>query len=721
MNRSASRCCRTLQHPIAPCRDAVWITDNLLASAFERYCLVSRARSRKFGHLPGPLECQRRLGRRRMGDAGSLLCPPSPPPWAFPVPLDFSRWTWEPPSLPVSRADDHTQISLDDVLAEGLSALFPRWLRPIARDDEILPATSCSAVEPDASPPTAAAVSHHSPLAADINELRRAASKATDAAFKTHIKDICSKFQQHIFLGTISPDAVLPTALEIFDIIEQRCPSRKATMRQNMYMGVCRAVWAGAANSSVFSLSLVDAQSWNALFARTFLELDVNAKLCELFADFMEAMPGAYRSQLSETILRVLNRFFATWSQWEEEYSPADTTQLLGLDLSPDRGDEISCSWLKQRLRHIQGITRALWTVAPCEPDGLLDAANRLALDQMAGSSRGQRELRYTWLYVLAQLPRVNQKYLFDTIVAFSESPQGIAPLTQTELSLLLITHWRSQNFRYAHLIAPAYKEYCRHRDEAAFSSLFVAIFNKVPDPQRRRNFTSCWRLLHKLRRKHDVVQSLEFDAKDNRLSVRLLEFLALTSRDHNVAIRLRHLWVHRLMAPGGRGFNPSVFEKYAEEIIHDPHLPPKTIWNLLGIRRFEDRRTSLSNKTRHHQSWEGDIKLGMMEKISTAFANAPHLSNRVALRHVSQAYHFYKELGRREVPPVLVENIYRVATKDLMEQRPGRTKRLLWWLSIVERHYGFEYAWKCRVALRQWRATLTRKWISMGFGGRKD
>jgi len=91
MNPRASRCSRALQRPIVSSKDGLWITDSLLAQVFEDYCLVSRAWNRRASHVPGPLESQRRLGRRRMGDLNALYYPPTPPPWEFAIPLDFSN------------------------------------------------------------------------------------------------------------------------------------------------------------------------------------------------------------------------------------------------------------------------------------------------------------------------------------------------------------------------------------------------------------------------------------------------------------------------------------------------------------------------------------------------------------------------------------------------------------------------------------------------------
>ncbi|KAK1782081.1 hypothetical protein QBC45DRAFT_403721 [Copromyces sp. CBS 386.78] len=72
----------------------------LIASAAEFPHLASFVQTtrRTVGSVPGPLEARRRLGKRNLGDLNALQCPPTPPPWAFPYPVDLSQWKWEPPS-----------------------------------------------------------------------------------------------------------------------------------------------------------------------------------------------------------------------------------------------------------------------------------------------------------------------------------------------------------------------------------------------------------------------------------------------------------------------------------------------------------------------------------------------------------------------------------------------------------------------------------------------
>ncbi|KAK3395891.1 hypothetical protein B0T20DRAFT_463458 [Sordaria brevicollis] len=106
MTPQTSHCCRLLQLsrtpriPSIPRSPLPTGPPCLIASAAEFPHLASWVQTtrRTVGSVPGPLEARRRLGKRNLGDLNALQCPPTPPPWAFPYPVDLSQWKWEPPS-----------------------------------------------------------------------------------------------------------------------------------------------------------------------------------------------------------------------------------------------------------------------------------------------------------------------------------------------------------------------------------------------------------------------------------------------------------------------------------------------------------------------------------------------------------------------------------------------------------------------------------------------
>lgn len=124
MTPQTSHCCRLLQLsrtpriPSIPRSPLPTGPPCLIASAPEFPHLASFVQTtrRTVGSVPGPLEARRRLGKRNLGDLNALQCPPTPPPWAFPYPVDLSQWKWEPPFSDSAQhvAFDRTAIAPDN-------------------------------------------------------------------------------------------------------------------------------------------------------------------------------------------------------------------------------------------------------------------------------------------------------------------------------------------------------------------------------------------------------------------------------------------------------------------------------------------------------------------------------------------------------------------------------------------------------------------------------
>ncbi|KAF2170556.1 hypothetical protein M409DRAFT_51579 [Zasmidium cellare ATCC 36951] len=98
------------------CRQApqcLWITDDILAEAFDRFARVSnthrrRAEGRRYGsNVPGPLEAHRRSAKRRMGVAAVASSMPSPGIdlgalfglGGFTPERKIDDWKWQPPGV----------------------------------------------------------------------------------------------------------------------------------------------------------------------------------------------------------------------------------------------------------------------------------------------------------------------------------------------------------------------------------------------------------------------------------------------------------------------------------------------------------------------------------------------------------------------------------------------------------------------------------------------
>ncbi|KAK4549192.1 hypothetical protein LTR36_007650 [Oleoguttula mirabilis] len=124
--------------PAAQCLDALWITDDVLADAFNRFARVSHTHtSRRYGsNVPGPLEAHRRLARRKMG-LTSLALSNGPPGLDIGALFGFGArqalpmeksWKWVAPSAPIPRRSA-TPPPPPRAAAVSQRSAYPEWKR----------------------------------------------------------------------------------------------------------------------------------------------------------------------------------------------------------------------------------------------------------------------------------------------------------------------------------------------------------------------------------------------------------------------------------------------------------------------------------------------------------------------------------------------------------------------------------------------------------------
>lgn len=110
-----------------------------------------------------------------------------------------------------------------------------------------------------------------------------------------------------------------------------------------------------------------------------------------------------------------------------------------------------------------------------------------------------------------------------------------------------------------------------------------------------------------------------------------------------------------------------------------------------------------------------GAATVALVEKVAVRFALDPNLTPRQALRGVEHCWYFLAVRGGRRkrskvcdrpTSATVLRALFHLLTRDLEDAMPGRTSRLRWFLSIVEREYSLAEASISGHALERWRAS---------------
>ncbi|KAK4465486.1 hypothetical protein QBC42DRAFT_218667 [Cladorrhinum samala] len=694
MNPRASRCSRALQRPIVSSKDGLWITDSLLAQVFEDYCLVSRAWNRRASHVPGPLESQRRLGRRRMGDLNALYYPPTPPPWEFAIPLDFSKWKWQPPTSSEQEAQPQHQDQQEDHGVGGaggslLKVMSMVFTHRIGRRN-LYPAA------PILSP---ARVS----LQADLDAFRNLDASAPTATKLGHAKVISLNLRTLFVADEARPSEVRGLVMEVLDTLESGFA--RSECANEVLVTTIRDIVEGISFSRICAPSLLDTSVWHTILDRM-SRLSADPCLAELFACVMDIIPQAEHSLVFDGFLSVLGRFFEAWQSSQSR---------VGVDLMEWSLDAIFGGFTG---RDTQALAAALEKLDQETRNQLLIAAEKLAISMATSqvSEDAQKpgicELRYKWLAIVAHSPTLRQDFLFEKVIRFSDPSLELPPLTGSELSWLMIAQWDSRG--YLHSLVKAMKHYKNHYKKAptdanAIASMLVS-FDKVFCVHNPLGLmVSFWKLMGLLGRTNDVIASLEVFSDNQKPPKRLLQTLAFAARNHYAALAIREMYTFKIREAGEEEFDPGVFWRYINDILMDPTLPIDTLPRAIGtdfllLNKPESAHPPMSPD----RLWRK--RATALERAATALVelDLPHMTDRRIWRQVEHCVNFFS-YTRGQVPMKVIEVVYQIVTRDLHEGRPGRTERLAWLEKLVHRSCGPRVAAACRRLFASWRGKLLR------------
>ncbi|KAK0748170.1 hypothetical protein B0T21DRAFT_355975 [Apiosordaria backusii] len=739
------------------------IANSMLASSFETYRLLSKPLARGASHIPGPLESQWRLGRRRMGF--SLQCPPTPPPWAFTAPFDLSKWRWDPPKSLMNRiGPDLTHASgtslsfLVGSLKEslGLGASSSQH----AADDSA--STHREGIESSVAPGSSGRVSA---FLEDVELFRAMAAEVDENMIMPLTEEISNKLYWHIFLGDLPPEDLPQVVEDLYKALDSRLvamtanPGMKAPEKayEGQSLLITSAIIRALSDSRVYPQYRLTDQFWYALGER-FSWLPAGDDVCNLFAPFIslvlhlvnvrEGTENLFEKQL----MRLLRHQFALWVSLSPRIEAAQNQDA----------QEDALDWLRPKtaqMRQAWGLGRGLSIlmdrVSRDNRLRLLTYINRMvkAVMTQSPSVTEKCELRYTWLATLAHLRRVTEFELIEAACLLSAEEPNLPPLNGAEIGWLLLAQWHSRQFVESDRFWGVYKYYREERrripdESAALTSFLKAVYyhnilyqspdstvvtydvSEVPKSERSEwvktqvalfnaEATTVWRLLGALGRMGDVLVSLEaYTSPQNKGSVgkHFLETLAESStQEYEAKIDIAEFFNFELRRPGTDEFSPCIFERAARKIVLDTKLPPDTIWRCLGLYSWIGdmlgfRGGYAEDRSHYSPHLYKVIRHRIIRRAATWFTQRPDLSYSQRYRHVYLCILLLKRRGKEfSIPPSALKALYTVAVEDLKAGRWGRTRLLLHFCRLVGEVHGPDAERDCRLAFSLWRRRLVR------------
>lgn len=620
--RPSPVCCRALQsHKTTPTTtasvEAVWVTDDLLRRAFQRYLDVSvpKGQRRAVSFAPGPMYHRKRFGRREMTDLNSFQTVGSLPTWALPNAPDMSKWQWQPPR----------------------PELWSPYPPP-----------------PPPPPPVEATVSPVEPLKpakpAAVNEIRAVQSDKNNdlllwAEFRDFLKfmhmdcfDTAEKYsvgfehfaaclEEAVSEGKLSGPATASLFDAAHDHLEAASRTFKSSARlEDLFVSLLASVARGIKAVTAVDPSFCITKP---LFWVTFLErlarLRIDADTTKLFIFAMQKTnthSGRGRRAL-EAALSGLVAYFRLWEGSELHGHPekwdwppilqaarlASQWSLRADHLFDFMESDLACgdfegarSKLKQvrnclsrvgrfmdRQAHLMSNdTQLIKMIA--EALRTQKARHRIMLYRRATALLGTHEKRwvrsqYNWLQVMARLREITTPRLKHLMGLFS--PRGHSALSHTELCQLLLLHWVSQGkLRDGTLTRDVFNSIQDGKDDAILAALALAIHETTPPNECHAVYWDFWNFLAIRAGPKTLLRHLSRLSKRRKLPSKFLERLAWTSNDNRIALLIHHI----LVKQEGKVRNfwlPPLWDKFAAKMSRSwkyPLIDPMLItWKMLA------------------------------------------------------------------------------------------------------------------------------------------
>ncbi|KAK1600066.1 uncharacterized protein LY79DRAFT_504054 [Colletotrichum navitas] len=653
-SRPTARCCRAVQQQIGAPLDNIWITDGVLASAFERYCHVSRLARRKSSSVPGPLENRRRLGKRRMTDM-HINSQPTLPPWAIEFLPDLRQWTWQPPTKRSSEENMVLPSQQRQFVPWGISRW---WTNKVERQQE---ESDTTAVENQPE------IEFRNRLA----KARAAVAASTSNAISPAYFNFIGGLQHDIELGILDPEMV-NIAVSTFpsSLVGTGVDGEVVNASTEMFLS---AVVNGIASSKVFGPTEFDASLWN-LVLRQISQLPANDATTLLFKTTLDAIPLHHVDDVHEDIIAAV--------------------QKLAVCHSPEDG-------------RAADIGAAFHRLSPADHGVLLDKMETAVYEGSAAFEEEPRQkLRFLWLQILAHMPHVNTDYLLDACVRSAYFDRKELSVDR-DLSRLLIQQWTSRGYLWYHkIVEERWDRDSSCHAELNFASLVAHISFWEPAGHRENRrvalLMSLFKALRRLDREKVLMASLQRYCKaKKKLSILPFRNLAMASCDYKIALE-----IFMLLDDHRAKLKRSLAKQWAwtdwatdhiKSMIEDDSISPAFVWKVVncGVRR------GFLNKVQEQIYMKRRARL--MEDMALWFSKKYHRTDAKALRQVCLCIGWLRghniALSHKSLVAVLT-----VVSRELKRGERGRTRRLFWLVNLVEQYQGPEERRAVAKVLERWR-----------------
>jgi hypothetical protein len=679
--------------------EALWITDDVLSRAFQRFYLFTRPSQRDASSVPGPMEGRRRIGKRRIAHLSEAVHTPGQDfglLWGLSGASDRQQLQWEAPSrrqpLPPTEGTPH----------------LPAWLsehQPVLLDDL-----------PEISKPEEFMLGDRGDCVTKIEDNLGTFKESLKASPADRIQALCNSFnqsfKQSLILGLI-PEQMLSESLRyVTDAIREVTVDK--LLADSHCLSFYKATWDGIMECKVLCPADLGSDFLDKLLV-LLGELHCTPAVQYLAIDVIRATSQDQVTRMEDGILTVAIAWLSSWTSLGIDYGrvsvEATTSLLLQHTIPKTQPLEESAANLAKFLGHLR--SNMTQKILHASTDHLISTS----FANFKGSFGVLRTLRYLWLSVVANMPCVGETLLMaiwlrmDFSHASSKNSgqytPDIRPVRLHESCNLLLDFWISHGqIKAAETVRATYMASVQKSGQLNSAGHLIRALN-----QCKERWWSKAECLFRFLRRRGKPKAV-YDAFQSLLAQNLIpasysvgrEIYYMSCVDPRLALEMYKLY-NRVEHDKTR-FLLDWCPNLIITMIRSPDFTPAEIWSVLRVPVLDPKLPSVSCKPLH------SARIRLIHRMAVEFAAADCRSPRLALRNVVQCMLYL----RRHGVPISVGMSRALTeagiTRSLLDQRSIGRGKADWIIDIVRKAEGCEVSTKMHQMLQMW---LTQRIVEQG------
>ncbi|RDL34640.1 uncharacterized protein BP5553_07768 [Venustampulla echinocandica] len=724
-------CRRAVQRKLPPSSDTIWISDDALHHAFQRFALHSTTTKRHGSFVPGPLEARRRLGKRRMAYA-SEPTPTSPftfgSLWNIFGGEDRTSFQWEAPTTRSPTPEASVDVPVSRLPRSTVQS------PPTAAMYELE-----SNTKPSQKPPTDLG------LAANLSRFRRGIRRQGSTV---HVNNCCQKFNKRLRRnfrqGEVS-DTTLQVIVGPAVTNELRAVLADPMLSEQHRLALYQTVWNGMSTSKTIQLADFDGVILDELLCRL-SELTITPEVYTMASSIIRSASIAQHNRMGDG----LHQLIYAWAEsWLDNQDPTDAElcsvdavtaanavtradhRLLDLDSSiaalhgcpttnvdfaEARKDiqkarvdilrginafgeakysifsstERSARTLTETLATITKDEDVLWSIIkPCS-----DGIAKLLKDTPKESTS---KLRYHWLSLVVD---ITPKHENNFVSAWQILESSGSPLDESLAGSIILRYWINRGvIKHPSISERTWKAkpIC-HRTLSGLIGLL--------DSYQELSWFNVYELVTVLLRldNHTLIPRVLRSVQRCRLQLpgpvmgKILRKLA--PQNARAAYDVFRLWGASARDVRLTRCGPFIFS-----LIQDTKFSPDLIWDMLRISDYGNvpfyEWPGFSNDP--HDGLSPAMN-GLIRDMAYAFAQSKFLAPRTALRNVERCFLYLRIRGESITPDMTRAICHAALTRELLKHGRVSQERLEWAISWIYQVEGKQVAEAVDTLVYHWR-----------------